>query len=370
MLLEKRFASLIQQAGITVNGTRPFDMQVHDPRTYSAILRRGTLGAGESYMDGWWSCDRLDEFSTRVMSSGLHYDDSIFSRLTRDLLAKAINFQSTWRADEVAKHHYDLDPDIFRAMLDRELVYTCAYWRSGAQNLEDAQIAKLDLVCKKLGLKPGMKVLDIGCGFGAFMKHASKNYGAHCVGYTISESQAKVAREKCSGLPVEIRVQDYREIKGLYDRVVSIGMFEAVGYKNFREYMNVVERSLHPDGLFLLHTIGHNLTRLRGDPWLTRYIFPNGMLPSIAGIGKSVEGLFVMEDWHNFGPDYALTLLEWNRRFQAAWPSLSNRYPERFKRMWEYYLLVLVGGFQSRTWQLWQIVFSKPGRAQPECRFT
>ncbi len=263
--------------------------------------------------------------------------------------------------------HYDLDNSLFEKMLDTRMVYTCAYWKN-SDTLEEAQIAKLDLICRKLALKPGMKVLDIGCGFGSFMKYAAEKYGVQCVGYSLSKEQISYGVKDCRGLPIEFVFDDYRKIEGRYDRVVSIGMMEAVGNKNFRTFMQTISDALVGDGIALIHTVGHNLTTTISDPWVDKYIFPNGVLPSIQQIGKAIEGLFVMEDWHNFGPDYNRTLLEWNQRFQNSWPNLSSRYSSEFKRMWEFYLLSFAGGFAARNWQLWHIILSKKGRTQPNCR--
>ena len=359
-------ASLLSRAGIVLDGERPFDLRVNDPRAYRAMLS-GSLGFGEAYMDGWWDCAALDQAMARIFGADLAHGRPSLRVLARIALASMTNRQTRSRAFEVGRAHYDVGNDLFEAMLDPELVYTCGYWKR-ATDLPSAQLAKLDLVCRKLGLRPGMRVLDIGCGYGAFMKYAAQLYGVECVGYSVSAEQTRVARERCRGLPVEIVIDDYRAIRGTYDRVVSIGMLEAVGYRNYRAFMRVVHDRLTKDGLALIHTVGHNRSTRRGDPWSDAYIFPNGMLPSIAQLGEAMEGLLVMEDWHNFGPDYEKTLMAWNDRFQRAWPQLSARRSPRFKRMWELYLLGFAGGFRVRNWQLWQIVLSKPGRTQPDCR--
>ena len=189
----------------------------------------------------------------------------------------------------------------------------------------------------------------------------AENYGVEVVGITISAEQAKLAKENCRNLPVDIRVQDYRNLQGHFDRVVSIGMFEHVGYKNFRTYFKTINELLKDDGLFLLHTIGGNTPVKRTDPWIERYIFPNGMIPSSQQISSSYEGYFVLEDWHNFGPDYDKTLMAWHENFENAWPEIQANYDERFRRMWRYYLLASAGSFRARKNQLWQIVLSKQG---------
>jgi cyclopropane-fatty-acyl-phospholipid synthase len=276
------------------------------------------------------------------------------------LKARIKNHQSKSRAHIVAVEHYDTGNDLFEKMLGTTMAYTCAYWKN-ANDLDQAQKNKLDLVCKKMKLKPGMKVLDIGCGFGSFMKYAAENYGVSCVGITLSKEQIEFGEEFCKGLPVEFRYMDYRDIDEKFDRVISIGMFEAVGYKNFRVFMESVDKCLKDEGMFLLHTIGGISSQVNGDPWTEKYIFPNGMLPSIAQIGKSIENIFVMEDWHNFGQYYDLTLMAWFQNFDKSWPDLKEKYGDRFYRMWKYYLLSFAGYFRAREGQLWQIVMTKKG---------
>jgi cyclopropane-fatty-acyl-phospholipid synthase len=245
-------------------------------------------------------------------------------------------------------------------MLDKRMNYSCGYWRN-TDNLDQSQVNKLDLVCRKLHLKPGMSVLEIGSGWGAFAKYATENYGVSVHGITVSKKQMNYAKKSCEGLSATFELMDYREVDTKYDAIVSIGMFEHVGYKNYRDYMEVAHRCLSDDGLFLLHTIGRNTPARSTDPWTNKYIFPNGMVPSVAQISDAVQGIFVIEDWHHFGQDYDTTLMAWNDNFQNNYDSLKESYDERFKRMWEYYLLMCAGTFRSRRNQLWQLVMSKNG---------
>jgi cyclopropane-fatty-acyl-phospholipid synthase len=252
-------------------------------------------------------------------------------------------------------------------MLDKRLNYTCAYWKD-AHNLDEAQEAKLELVCKKICIQPGMRILELGCGWGSFAKYAAEKYNASILGVTVSREQVALGMQLCKDLPVELRLQDYREVSGTYDVVISIGVMEHVGYKNYTDYMNVVDRCLKPDGIAFVHTIGSNISLTTGEPWSDKYIFPNGMLPSIAQLSKVMEGRFVMEDWHNFGPHYDRTLMAWHANFENAWPELKKNYDDRFYRMWRFYLLSSAGAFRSRNNQLWQIVFTRQGTPQPDCR--
>ncbi len=354
-------AKLLAEAGVAINGNKPWDFMVKNDNVFDRVLARGSLGLGEAYMDGWWDAEKLDEFFYKVISAGL--ENKIGKNLKtvfRIAAAGIFNLQSRKRAFRVGKEHYDLGNDIYQNMLGRRLVYTCGYWKN-AKNLDEAQDAKLDLVCKKLKLRPGMKILDIGCGWGSFAKFAAENYGVSVVGITVSKEQAELGRKLCGGLPVEIRLQDYRDLNGQFDRIVSLGMFEHVGRKNFGDYFKIANECLEDGGLLLLHTIGGNISTASVDPWMGKYIFPNGMIPSAKQIGRAIEGLFIMEDWHNFGSDYDKTLMAWFENFYSNWGKLKDKYGERFFRMWKYYLLSCAGAFRARDLQLWQIVLSKKG---------
>lgn len=352
---------VLQKVDVRVGGERPWDIQVHDERFFDRVLSEGSLGAGESYMDGWWDCEAIDELFYRVLRGNLAKHFGKTWRHTWNLLrARLLNLQSTRRAREVGQVHYDRGNDLFERMLDRRMIYSCGYWRD-AKTLDEAQEAKLDLICRKLMLEPGMRLLDIGCGWGGFARYAAEEYGAEVVGITISKEQATLARERCTGLPVEIRLQDYREVAELFDRVVSIGMFEHVGYKNYEAYMEVVRRCLPEEGLSLLHTIGRHRSETITDPWVEKYIFPKGNIPSAGQVADAIERRFIVEDWHNFGHDYYHTLKAWHRNFEAHWEEIADRYGERFRRMWRYYLLQSAGSLRARRNQVWQIVLSPRG---------
>lgn len=353
----------LARADIRLDGGRPWDLDRVQPGMAERVLAQGSLGLGETYMDGLWECAHLDQLFERLLRAGLHQQVRPLSAVGQQLRARWWNLQNERRAWHVAKVHYDLGNDFYQAMLDRRMNYTCAFWQGGATTLEQAQEHKLDLVCRKLGLQPGMRVLDIGCGWGGFMKFAAERYQVHCVGVTISSAQMVLGRALCAGLPVEFRLQDYRALDARFDRIVSLGMFEHVGHKNYATYMDIARRCLQEDGLFLLHTIGRNETAHGTDPWIHKYIFPNGELPTIARIGEVCEGRFVTEDLHNFGPDYDPTLMAWNANFEAHWPHFAARLGERFRRMWRYYLLTCAGVFRARDAQLWQWVLSPPGRS-------
>lgn len=367
MKAKEKAAALLLQAGLEVNGKNSWDPQIHNEKLYDRVFSGGTLALGESYMDGWWDCEDLSGFFYRLFHKGTATKLLGIGIVTQIIKSKLLNLQNSKRAFEVGEKHYDAGNDLYKKMLDERMIYSCGYWKN-ADNLNQAQENKLDLICKKIGLKAGNTVLDIGCGWGGFAKFAAERYGAKVIGITVSKEQAALARQQTEELDVEIRLQDWRELKGqTFTHIVSVGMFEHVGPKNYRAFMEKVRELLSDDGLFLLHTIGHSKTTRNLEPWFNKYIFPNGHLPSMAQITKATdrqwfgEALLTMEDWHNFGPYYDKTLSAWHANFERAWPELKSNYNERFHRMWNYYLLVSAGMFRARYIHLWQMVYSKHG---------
>lgn len=362
-------------ADIKINGNRPWDIVVRNPRFYERVLGDGLLGLGESYMDGDWDCKKLDELAYRAFSAKL--DEQVRKLSWHDKLqgirARITNMQTKRRSYEVGRKHYDVGNDLYELMLDKWMIYSCGYWRNGARNLDEAQEAKLDLSCRKIGLKANDSVLDIGCGWGGFLMYAAEKFQAKGVGISVSKEQVDYAKAKSKGMPVEIRFQDYRDPivdeKGKpkkFDHVVSYGMVEHVGPKNYRAFMEVVAKHLNPQALFLLQTIGQPTSRITNDPWTHKYIFPNSQAPSIAQLARAAEGIFAVEDIHVFGTDYDKTVIEWYKNFTWNWDKIKNirdesgniKYDNRFRRMWNYGLLGVAGMFRSQNASLWQIVFS------------
>lgn len=356
----ERINELLIDTDVKINGERDWDIQVHDDKFYQRILADGSLGLGESYMEEWWDAAALDQLFYKLLSTNIEEKVKTRTFYWLALQSRLLNFQSYQRAFQVGEQHYDIGNDLFECMLDKRLTYTCGYWKN-AHDLNHAQEDKLDLVCRKIGLQKNQRLLDIGCGWGSFIKFAAERYGAKAVGITVSKEQAEYVKKDCSHLPVEVRLQDYREVNEKFDHVVSLGMFEHVGPKNHKVYMQVASRCLKDDGLFLLHTIGSNFTRHSPDPWFNKYIFPNGVLPSMKDISVAFENEFILEDFHNFGSDYDKTLMAWFQNFNANWDKLSEKYSRRFYRMWNYYLLCCAGAFRARNLQLWQLVLSKHG---------
>lgn len=362
--LEKLFTEALALGDIRVNGDRAWDFQVKNPAIWQRILKDGSLGVGEGYVEGWWDVEKLDEFlfrvrKYRILEALANVFDSSWKSRFYVLQSKIFNLQDKEKSKRVARQHYDLDNDLYAKMLDPYMQYSCGYWK-GAKNLNQAQENKLDLICRKLKLEKGMRLLDIGCGWGGLLKFAAQKYGVVGTGITLSKEQQKLAQENVKGLPVEILLVDYRSLKTEpFDRIVSVGMLEHVGYKNYRDYIKTIDKNLKDDGLVLLHTIGDSISSTTTEPWVDKYIFPGGQLPSIQQLGKSWENILTIQDLHNIGLDYDLTLLAWYKNFNQAWPELKDKYGEEFYRLWEFYLLTFAGSFRAGNLQLWQMVFTK-----------
>jgi cyclopropane-fatty-acyl-phospholipid synthase len=354
---------LTSEIGITINGDAASDIHVHNPRFYARVLAYGSLGLGESYMEGDWDCADLAHLHYLIGRYDVHAKWTPSWRLLLQVAkARLLNLQSRRRSGIVAARHYDITVDLYRRMTDKWMTLSCGYWKN-AHTLLEAQEAKLDLICKKINLSPGDRVLDVGCGFGSFVRYATEHYDCHVTGINVSAEQVKVARELCHGLPAVIHHCDYRQTETFrgdkaFDKAVSAGMFEHVGLKNHRMYMNVVHECLRDGGSFLLHTIGSNVSSFHNDLWFDKYIFPNALVPSLKQIVSAAEGVFVVEDCHNFGPDYARTLKSWFDNFDASWTESRD---DSFYRMWKYFLLAGEGGFRARQKQLWQVLLSKGG---------
>lgn len=363
-ILSTTVAHLLQKVlnscDVTLNGKRPWDVQIRDKRAYTRILCDGSVGFGESYVAGWWDVEDLDGLLDRLISSRLDRRLGLWRHIASTGHALFTNLQRPSRVADVARVHYNLGNSLYEGMLGQHMVYSCGYWEQ-ARSLEQAQADKLRLVFTKLGLRPGMRVLDIGCGWGEALRMAAVDYGIIGTGLTISAEQAIYAQVLCAGLPIDIHLQDYRKLRGRYDRIFSIGMFEHVGPKNYRTYMQAIRRCLAEDGLFLLHTIGSNHDGHNADPWIEKYIFPNSGIPASQDISRAVQHLFIIEDWHNFGADYEPTLLVWRRNFDASWRGAGRSPSEQFYRMWVLYLSAMAAIFKARRAQVWQIVLSPHG---------
>lgn len=357
--------NMLGDANITVGK----DIIVSNDEVFLDWMNRGMLAIGETYMAEQWTVAddlTLDEILTRLMKLPSDKKRKAFKSWDSKLFAMAarvFNYQSPARAGIVGAHHYDLGNDFFKLWLDPYMQYSCAYWKD-VDNLDAAQEQKLHLIAKKLKMEPGMTVLEIGCGWGGLACFFAKHYGVKVTGITISNEQLNGAREwaKREGVShlTEFKYQDYREMEGEFDRVVSIAMLEAVGYKNMDHYYNVIKRNLKNGGLALVHSITANRsTKTAHQRWILKYIFPNGFLPSVTQMCEFAEKKMIVEDVHNLGPDYNKTCMAWDERF---WEHVNNGTivkSEVFKRMWHYYLCYCASGFRARTLQLHQVVYSK-----------
>ncbi len=354
-------ANLLKKADIQIDGNRDFDITVHNPKLYQRVIDNGSVGLGEAYMEGWWDAKALDQFFYKLFIANLA---RAVKPTIKDLLFllqnKLLNRQTKTGSLKVIKEHYDLSADLYTAFLDPYNQYTCGYFKD-TKDLNKAQEQKLDLICRKLQLKKTDQVLDIGCGWGGFAKYAASHFGCSVTGITISEEQAKYAREFTKGLPVKIKVCDYRDIKGEFDKVVIVGMIEHVGHKNYPTIIKKVHSILKDDGLFLLHTIGTQDSKGTMDLWINKYIFPNSQLPTLSSLVLAIDNLLILEDLHNFSAYYDPTLMAWMKNFDQNWHRFKDQYNEKFYRMFKYYFLASAAVFRARKNQLWQIVLSKNG---------
>lgn len=358
---------ILDEAGITINGNKPYDIHIHHPRVYIDVFLKQSIGAGEAYMNGLWDCEKLDELFYLVCRHKLY--NKLRSNAWLSLInAKntLINQQTPQKSLEVANQHYNLGNKMYEKMLGESMAYTCGYWKE-ADNLDAAQFAKYELTCKKMGLKPGDTVLEIGCGWGGLAKFMAEKYGCYVVAIDIAREPVKYATELCRDLPVNVYQCDYRDVSvynphnQLFDKIVSVGVLEHVGYKNYKVLMQLALKYLSDNGIFLLHSIGGNISKKSCEPWINKYIFPHGMIPSLKQLGDAFEQQCVIEDHHNFGAFYDKTLMAWHHNLNTHWPELKSQHDERFLRMMNYYLLSCAGGFRARDLQLWQFVLTKKG---------
>lgn len=350
-------SQLLTECDVRIDGDAPFDIRVKNEDFYARALVNGSLGLGESYMDGWWDAQDLDGFIYRLLRAQV--DERVWNwrKAAAFCISAVFNLQKRARAFQIGERHYDIGNDLYECMLDRRMIYSCGFWKS-ATTLEAAQEAKLELIFKKLELKAGQRVLDIGCGWGGALQLAATRYNIEGVGITVSQEQAEYARKLCEGVPVTILLKDYRDLYATFDRIFSIGMFEHVGAKNYRTYMETVRRSLRPDGRFLLHTIGSINATNHSDPWIVKYIFPNSMLPSQHQITRAIDGLFTIDGWQRIGSHYEPTLLAWRDNFEKHWPTLKATRDERFYRMWRFYLSASAAAFRAGTIDVWQVLMT------------
>jgi cyclopropane-fatty-acyl-phospholipid synthase len=352
-------AAVLRTAGIHLGGDQPWDVQVTDPRFYSSVLLRGSLGFGESYMRGWWHVEDLEEVAYRLSRAGLHW---VARALPPHLVALAAasfsNRQTRTDSVNLVDRHYNLGNDLFRGFLGRSMVYSCAYF-DDTESLDRAQELKLDLICRRLGLKAGERLLDIGGGWGEFARHAALHYGCHVTSINIADEQIRHARERCAGLPVEIVKCDYRDLRGSFDKVAVIAMLTHVGHSNYRRFMTIVHDCLATGGRVLVETLGSRISKVNCEPWTNRYIFPGGVVPSLRQIDRAADGLLARTEVTEFGHHYVPTLRSWNANLHASWPQLAGRYPETTRLMLGYFFLTVAGAFRAGHLKYWHVQLQK-----------
>ncbi len=368
-LAERIITGVLEKADVRIGGDRPWDIAVHDKRFFMRAVR-GTMGVGESYMDGDWDAGSLIEFFRRTMGAGLQAHPLLrLNRLAKEIQARFRNLQTRDRSRAVAEEHYDLDHRMYSLFLGPWNQYTCCFF-DGTRDLEQAEVCKLEMICDKLEIEAGDRVLDIGCGWGGFAKYAASTRGCKVIGISLSDEQIDYARSYTAGLPVEIHRLDYRDLPssslGPFDKILICGMIEHVGYKNYRQLMQVVHTVLKDDGLFLLHTIGNRHNTVVVEPWTEKYIFRNSMAPSMRQLAKAAEELFVIEDWENYGHYYVPTLQAWHDNFNRNWDRIRalegpRPFDERFRRMWNFYLMSSRAAFEVEDLHLWHLVMTRYG---------
>jgi cyclopropane-fatty-acyl-phospholipid synthase len=368
-LYERLVASVFLEADVRLDGGRAWDFDVRDDRFYHTVLLKGSLGLGESYVDGWWTCRDLEELIYRLLRSGVERHNRYRpSTLWLAGLARLTNRQTRRRGMKVAEEHYNLGDRVF-SFLGHYKNYSCGYFE-GTDDLDVAQRLKLELLCRKLNLQPGERLLDVGGGWGEFARYAAKHYGVEVVSINIADDQIRFAREYCAGHPVKIVKCDYRDATGTYDKIAAIAMLPHVGPRNYREFMQVMHDRLTPNGTLLIECTGGNQSRAYCEPWTNKCIFSGGTIPSLKQLGEAMERLFVLEDLHNFAPSYVHTLRGWHANFQKAWPEMASGASESFRRTFEYFFLSCAAAFRARDLQYWHLVLTKPGTPQPACRLT
>lgn len=341
-------------------------LEIRKPRAVFELLRSPSVGFGECYSRGLVDIDGDMLAFTNAITSALTRKnlDGYYGPRFRSLL-HAVRSNSLIRARRNVRHHYDLGNDFYRLWLDERMVYTCAYFTKPTATLAEAQVEKLDHVARKLRLRPGQTVVEAGCGWGALAMHMAEHYGVNVIAYNNSSQQVDLARQRVSAAGLDGRVtvveDDYRRIDRRCDAFVSVGMLEHVGLANFRTLGSVIKRNLKPGGIGLIHTIGRSYPNTL-DPWIAKYIFPGGHVPSLSEISSIFEPhRFSVLDVENLRLHYSRTCAAWLENFNEVADKVVEMYDEEFARMWRLYLAGSSAGFRSGTLQLYQILFAPYG---------
>ncbi len=357
---------------------KPVVVRITDPAVVRRMVLNPELAVGEAYMEGTLTIDEDDLYTfMEIAQKNLGRRGPVLWQRPLFALRRAgrrlAQFNPVSRARRNVAHHYDLSGELYDLFLDEDRQYSCAYWRHADDTLEQAQAHKKALIARKLLLKPGMKVLDIGCGWGGLALTLAKKHDVEVLGITLSTEQHKVATQRAqqAGLQdrVSFRLMDYRDVEGRFDRIVSVGMFEHVGVPHYGIFFRRIEELLHEDGVALLHTIGRMEEPSNTSPWLAKYIFPGGYTPALSEVMAIIEkqDLFTtdIEVWRLH---YAKTLHEWHRRFMANIEKARALYDDRFCRMWRYYLVSAEQSFRFYRQVVFQIQLARRQDAVPLTR--
>ena len=362
---EKLKLILKKHCNITINGNNPQDIIVTNNKFYNMALTNGELGVSESYMYGYWYSNDLYSTIYQLCSNykSISYYDFNINDVLSILSRKIFNQQTISRALVDVQSHYDIGNDLYTRMLDKNMQYTCGFWQD-TNDLDTAQLQKMKIIGQKLNLKPGDTLLDIGCGWGYLINYLSKEYNVKGLGITLSEEQLSYAKNEFKNNEnVDYKLMDYRNIpKNMkFNKIVSFGMLEHVGVKNYNDYFNIVYDHLENNGLALIHTIGRqsNITNAQAtSDFIDKYIFPGSYIPCWEELSPIVSRKFFIHDWHNFGQYYNKTLLAWHKIINSKWNEIPN-YNEEFKKMWNFYLISSAVSFELCHLKLWQILISK-----------
>ncbi len=350
----------LRRADVRIDGDRPHDIRVLDPRFYGDVLRRGSLGFGECYVRRWWDADDVEELAFRLIRSGVYSLSSAVPGLPRDLRDMFANQQTRRLATRVADEHYSMGNDVFFAFLGGVRNYSCGIF-DGDADLDAAQTRKLAKISSLLDLRPGERLLDVGGGWGELSRHAAAAHGCEVTHVNLSDEQIRHASALCTDLSVRVEKRDWRDVEGRFDKIAVIAMLTHVGPKNYRRFMQRMHDRLEPGGLMLIETVGTRHAAVRCEAWLDKYIFPGGVVPTRRQILGAADGLFDETRFESSGEHYVQTLRCWQENFERNWTDLSSRYDEERRRIFNYFFQSIGGAFRAGYVDHWHILLRRTG---------
>lgn len=356
---------IINNKTSTISTNNNPDIIVNNNNFYTKLLKHGEIGLGESYVDKDWDSNNLEETLYNLIINQKKIENAIIKNSPNLIIKKLLDIPSdifsTDNTKNDIKFHYDIGNKLYENMLGKSMLYSCAYFYKQGLSLDEAQYAKLDLIAKKLNLKEGMRVLDIGCGFGTAAIYLSKKFNVNILGISLSKEQINYFNSIYTGTQVQVIYKDYRELtrehNNSYDCIYSIGMFEHIGINNHIDYYNKCFKLLKTNGTMLIHTIVSNKRLYSHNSWITKYIFPGAELPHISDFTKKYTDNWLLQDLQCIGKSYSKTLLAWKKNINDS--SVFNNYDDKFKRTWNYYLLLCSAAFRAREITVFQLVYFK-----------